>query len=875
MKWHSLTKSKVIKELNTSENGLSNSKAEKRLKKYGKNKISTKNKISPLKIFIKQFTSVLIIILILAAIFSYSIGFIPGQSPHLIDAILILVIVFLNGIFGFVQDYKAEKSITMLKKLSRPKSLILRNGKRKIIDSSKIVPGDVIILKEGDKIPADARIIFERDLKIDESSLTGESIGVQKATKKLKKKTSLEEKKNMVFSNTTVLRGIGKAVVVSTGMDTQIGNIATEISSVKKEKTVFEKEVNKLGKKLGLGIIGIIGIIFLVQVFLGDLGIVKIILTSISLAVAAIPEGLPAVVTLTLALGTRKMAKRNSLVRKLSVIESLGAVNVICSDKTGTMTENKMVVKRIYYNGEMIKVTGNGYAPKGTFLHGTKAIKKKNLQKLTKIGMLCNDSEFDENGKIIGDHTEVALLVSAEKSNLNKKDLDKKYKRYDEIPFSRERKMMSTAHKYKNKKNLFSKGATDVLLKKCSRIYREGKIKKLSNRERQKIKQMNEKMASQGLRVLAFAYKPLRKKVHEKNLVFVGLQGMMDPPRKEVKKALESCKQAGIRTIMITGDHKLTASSIANELGLKGDVLEGRDLEKLSEKQLQRKIKTTNVFARVNPSEKVKILKALKNQQSVVAMTGDGVNDAPALKNADVGISMGKKGTDIAKQTSDMILLDDNFATIKEAVKQGRAIFDNIQKFVNYLLTSNIAEVITVFIISLFGYLPVTAVQLLWINLLTDGMPALALGADPPRKNIMKEKPRGKNESVITQKMIYLMGGIGSLLSILLVSIFFLSIDKGIIYAQTMVFTGLVFFELARIVSIKYNENMSLLKNKWLAFALGLSIFLQLIVIYSPLNTLFGVTPLGINGWVLILTGLVAAIILSIGATKVVKKIIN
>jgi len=847
----------VFDNLKSSVKGLEEKEAERRLKKYGYNELEEKDKISFFKIFLSQFNDFLIIILVLAAIVSYAIGFFPGQTSHNVDAVLILSIVFLNGIFGFIQDYKAEKSILALKKLAKPVALAMRNGKEHEVESRNLVPGDIVILNQGDQISADLRIIEGNNLEMDESVLTGESSGVSKKVCFYEKAIPLAERRNMLYMNTNVVRGRAKAIVVNTGMQTEVGKIAYQISKAKERLTPFQIEINKAGKKIGLIILIIIGFIAIVQILARALSFVDIFLTSISLAVAAIPEGLPAVVTLALAFGTRKMLKKKALVRKLPVVEGLGSVNVVCTDKTGTLTENKMTVRKLYFDNKIVDVGGIGYDTKGKFYEGRKRLNPKKFTPLLLAGLLCNDTAggMDKNGKkkYLGDPTEIALLVSAKKAKISGDG----FKRVDEIPFSSDRKRMTVICTEDGKRTAYMKGALEVVLEKCSRIYESGKEKNLTGKKKKEILKVQEEMAEKALRVLAFAYKQTRKrdKRIENKMIFLGLQGMIDPPRKEVREAIKICRTAGIRVVMITGDHKITAQAIAKEVGVGNRTLEGKDIDRVSHSNLKKKVEETDIFARVSPSHKVRILKALQSNGHIVAMTGDGINDAPALKNADVGIAMNIRGTDVARQTSDMILLDDNFATITKAIKEGRTIFDNIKKFVNYLLTSNFAEVFVVFFASLAGYLPITAVQLLWINLLTDGAPALALGVDQSVPGVMKRKPRIKKDGVINKRLMYMIGAIGIKMTLILLIIFFIGLTKGIEVARTMVFTGIVLYEFVRIWVIRKQEKLKFFSNKWLILALGISILLQLTVVYSPLNKFFGVVPLGIFGWGVILIG--------------------
>ncbi len=864
LKWHSLDLKDVFASLESGDEGLSTPESDRRKAVYGENEIKLQKTVSALKIFAQQFTDRLVVLLIIAAAVSYGLSLYGGDT--LLDSVLIIVIVIANGVFGFVQDYKAERSIEKLRKMNVRKARVLRDGRVQEILAKNIVPGDILFLDQGDMIPADARIVSCKDLKVDESILTGESIAVSKDQEVLEEDAQLADRVNMLYTSTIITRGKVTAVAVSTGLRTEVGKIAEEIYETREKPTPFQIELDNLGKKIGYGILAAIAVIAAVQVIVHSSDAITIFLTSIALAVAAIPEGLPAVVTLSLALGTQRMAKRSALVRKLGVVESLGSVNVICTDKTGTLTENRMTVRKIWFDGAEYEVTGTGYGAEGGFLQKGKKVRTDKLEKILLAGYLCNNAFLgkDEDGeeKYIGDPTEIALVVSAKKGGAGKN-----YERIDEMPFSSETKRMTTFHKDGKREVAFMKGAPEVVLEFCRWVYENGRITSLTAKKKESLLMVNEKLTKEALRVLGFAYKESGKR-DENDMVFLGFQGMMDPPRKDVKDSLMLSRKAGIRTVMVTGDNKITAQEIAREIGLESDALEGKDVENMTDDELKEAVENTSIFARVVPSHKVRILKALQNNGRIAVMTGDGVNDAPALKNADVGVAMGVRGTDIAKETSDMILLDDNFSTIVSAIKEGRTIFDNIRKFVNYLLSSNFAEVFVIFLLSLFGYLPLTAVQLLWINLLTDGFPALALGVDPPSPGIMERKPRKKEEGVINKKTLYNIISVGIILAIILSAIYILSLGRGLETAGTVVFTGFVAYEMIRISSIRYQEKLSIFSNKWLIAAMALAIGLQIALIYSPFAYMFGAVPLGAESWALILAGGAAAFVLSIAAGK-------
>lgn len=862
--WHSLSGKEALKELGSDpEKGLSSKEALERLAKYGRNTIESGKKISVLALLLEQFTSPLVLILIFASLVSFLFG--KG-----IDGLLILAIVIANGIFGFVQNYNAERSIAALKKMGAPKALVIRDGLAVEINSEELVPGDIIVLREGAKVPADCRILESAESRFDESILTGESAPSGKKPDTLAGDAILPERKNMVFMNTLLVRGSAKAVVAETGKNTEVGKIATTLESIEEEPTRFHTEIGELSKKISVGIIALVIIIGVTLLGFYEADLIDAIIISISVAVAAIPEGLPAVVTISLAISTRKMLKRNSLVRRLPVIENLGSVDVICTDKTGTLTENSMTVQEVFCNGKVYSVTGTGRGIKGEFMLGKKKAGTEELQELLLCGIACNDTIMQGEGgeNFNGDPTEIALCVSALKAGFAAKGMS----RVSAVPFSSETKRMTVVVEKGGKQISYAKGAPEVIIESCTHIISGGRIKKLGPAEKRGILAANNTMASKALRVLAFAYKEMKnQKVDcEKNLVFLGLQGMIDPPRPEVAGAIKTAKEAGIRIVLLTGDNLLTAKAIGEQIGFTGKVIDGKELSKLSESGFAKAVFEYDIFARVSPQQKFMVLKVLKEKGHSVAMTGDGVNDAPALKQADVGIAMGIRGSDVSKEASDIVLLDDNFATIIEAIRQGRGVFDNIQKFVNYLVSCNIAEVLIVFVASLAGYLSITAVQLLWINLLTDGLPALALGADEPRMGIMKEPPRKRNEEIIGKELGKLFLVVGISLTAIILAIFFYYLPKGLALAQTMVFTCLVVYEFIRIVVIRKQENTGMFSNKWMVGALLLSIGLQLAVLYTPVSGLFNTVALGFEDWAVIGLGGIAAYFAGITATKII-----
>jgi len=854
-KWHEVDTKDVLKNLGTTESGLSESEAKSRLERFGLNEIIRKKKISKLKIFLNQFTSLLVIILIIATILSAAIG-------ETLDAIVILIILIFNAGFGFIQEYKAEKTIEALKKLTAPEAMVVRDGRSKRIPSNILVPGDIVMLEQGAKIPADMRITKEVELKIDESALTGESVSVSKCAEGVKCKT-LAEMASIAFMGTIVTYGRGRGVVVNTGMKTEIGKIAKMVEEAEEQETPLQERLKIFGKKLGFIVIAISIVVIILGILRGN-PLMEMIKTGIALAVAAIPEGLPAVVTITLAIGLKRLAKHKALVKKLPAVEALGSTSVICADKTGTLTKNEMTVRKIWYKDRLIEVTGKGFEPSGDFLFDEKKIdpiKDKPLSLLLKTGTLCSNAQLenDKSWEIIGDPTEGALVVLSKKAGLGKETLEKQNPRLHEIPFTSERKMMSTVNKTGNKNILYVKGAPETILDLCTKIYESGRVKKLTKNEKETILDLNQSLTNEALRVLGFAYRELKTKNYkgiEKDLIFIGLAGMIDPPRPDVGENIKLCKQAGIKTVMITGDHKNTALAIAKEIGMfnEGDkVLTGAELGSISDEKLKEMVEDVSVYARVDPKHKVRIVSAFKEKGHIIAMTGDGVNDAPALKNADIGIAMGIKGTDVAKEASDMILADDDFSNIVRAVEEGRHIYDNIKKFIYYLLSSNIGEVLVVFLAMLLfvdpsgnSLLPLLAVHLLWINLVTDGPPALALGIDPPSPDVMNRPPRNPKEKILSKGAIRFLIMIGIIMCI-----------------------GTLGVNVINCRSLKYSVfKIGVFSNRKLIYAVAASIILQLLVIYVPaIQVGFKTVFLGLFDWLVIVA--VSSTVLIITQVKI------
>ncbi len=912
--WYSNDVDYVKASLDTSDTGLSSNEAIKRFETYGPNELVETGGISPLRMFLNQFMDPMVIILLIAILISLVASFIPGahEEGGLIDAFVITAIVIFNAVFGFVQEFKSEQALEALKQMAAPRAKVMRDGFWKTIESRELVPGDLIGFEAGDLVPADARVIYSVGLAADEAPLTGESHAVRKVTEPIHlDRPVVGDMKNMVFQGTVVTAGKGRAIVTETGMRTQFGKIAEMVQESEKDMTPLQIDLDDLGKKLGTVIIIMTIIVFAAEVIrnVSD-SLIEELMAAIALAVSAIPEGLPAVVTITLAIGVQRMVRQNAIVRRLPSVETLGSTTIICSDKTGTITKNEMTVRSIYIDDNEVEVTGVGYNRAGEFILNDQTINPlsdSNLTLALKIGQLCNNTilQEDPSGKadwsVIGDPTEGALLVVAEKGGVSYEATLQEYSEVSEISFDSARKRMTSINAGSDGKHYaFAKGAPEILLSLCTRISTNGSIVPLTDSQRQKILEMNARFAENALRVLALAYRPIENEIPdwepekvEKDLIFVALVGMIDPPRDEVRDAIEVCKKAGIRPIMITGDHKLTARAIARDVGLvdaDGQVLTGAEIDQMSEGEFIECVRDCNVFARVAPEHKLQIVNALKALNEIVAMTGDGVNDAPAVKAADVGISMGIRGADVTKEASDVILTDDNFATIVSAVEKGREIYSNIRKFVRFLLAANFDELFLVFTIIMIGLpLPITAIQILWLNLATDGFPALALGVDPPEKGVMERPPRKPGSRMMDRGMVsfILIAGFFAFLASTTVFLFSLwRLSGGVIpgitvplltdvewrtglapsgvlwseilkHARTTVFASVVSFELLFVWNCRDEYHpiwrTTIRESNYLMGAILLSVTLTLLTIYAPfMQPLFQTMPLAIEDWILI-----------------------
>ena len=865
--WFNKTSQEVEQELKTDyKKGLSSSQVQENMKKYGLNELQEKKKDSLLKKFLEQFKDFSIIVLIIAAIVSGVVGVAQGEG--FTDTIIILIVVILNAVIGVAQESKAEKSLEALKKLSSHASKVIRNGKEQVIPARELVPGDLVIIETGDYIAADLRIIEAVNLKSQEASLTGESVPVEKITEKIDgNEIGIGDRKNMLFSSSLITYGRGKAIVVNTGMNTEVGKIAGMLDNAEKQETPLQQKLNDLGKTLGIACLAICAVIFVIGLLQGK-EIIDMFMTAVSLAVAVIPEGLVAVSTIVLAIGVQKMVKKHAIVKKLPAVETLGSSTVICSDKTGTLTQNKMTVEKVFCDDELQDVK--------------KVNTTEDFKKLVYNCMLCNDSRLLEDGQLAGDPTETALVDMAFKLDYEQ-SIYRENPRVEEVPFDSERKLMTTVNKKNGKYIVYTKGGVDELLKCCNSFLYKGEVRTSINNYAKWIRENNEKMAKDALRVLAFAYKELdhmpsktEMKTIESDLTFIGMVGMIDPPRIEAKKAVEKCKKAGIKTVMITGDHKVTAVAIAKKLGIlkdENEALTGTELEKMTDEELTKNVRKYSVYARVSPEHKVRIVKAWQANGEVVAMTGDGVNDSPALKTADIGCAMGKVGTEVAKEAADVILTDDNFATIVSAVEEGRRIYDNILKVIQFLLSCNVGEVIVLLLATLFapqigqwfGISDITMIQvllpihILWINLVTDTFPALALAFDPANKDIMDRKPVKRNEGIFTKGRTFRIIYQGLMIGLLTLAAYLIGLgttnkaidgltleQTKIEVGQTMAFIVLAFSELIHVFNIRDNKNSifktGILGNGVLILAILASALLMVVILFIPqLRTIFSI----------------------------------
>lgn len=849
MNWHIMSSGEAAEALNTSiDKGLSAQEAQSRFEQYGPNELVGEQKRGIWQMLFDQFKDFMIIVLFVAALVSAVLG-------EWIDSLVIVTVVVLNAILGVVQESRAEQALAALKKMAAPNAKVIRDGKMQIIPAAQLVRGDVVVLEFGDFVPADMRLIEAVNLKIEESSLTGESVPVEKNTKTLENdNASIGDRVNMAYMTSAVTYGRGKGIVVATGMDTEVGKVAQMIEQ-EDVQTPLQKRLEQLGKELAVAAVGICIAIFVIGIIYGRPWL-DMFMTAVSLAVAAIPEGLPAIVTIVLAIGVQRMARRNAIIRRLPAVETLGAATVICSDKTGTLTQNRMTVQQIYIAGSTYDL--NSDLPMDS--------KKAPLSLMLKVSLLCNDANEDiDKGGAIGDPTETALLELGIKLGLHKAELEAGMPRVDEVPFDSERKLMTTVHACEGRYFVLTKGALDELLKRCSMIHDDSGIRKITQTDIKTITAANEKMAAQALRVLGMAYKEIgsldytdKQRELESELIFLGMVGMIDPPRPEAKEAVQVCRMAGIKPVMITGDHKLTAVAIAKELGIltnPDEAISGAELDEMSDEEMQQKVQQYSVYARVSPEHKVKIVKAWQQRGDIVAMTGDGVNDAPALKRADIGAAMGKAGTDVAKGAADMVLTDDNFATVVAAVEEGRIIYSNIIKSIHFLLSCNIGEIFALFIATILNWFqPLMPVHILWINLVTDSLPAIALSLERGERDIMQRPPRDPKENIMSWPMLINVLWQGAVISIAALVAFRIGSLVDHATGMTMAFLVLGLSQLMHSINMRSREK-SILSMKWsdnplMIPMLSLSALMQLIVVLFPfIRGIFKLTSLDAMHW--------------------------
>jgi len=892
--WHQLSEEQLTKALDTDgEKGLSREQADERLQAIGPNELAEKRGDSPLKLLLNQFKDFMVLVLVGATIIS-------GLLGEMLDALTIIAIILINGVLGFYQEYRAERSLRALKELSAPFAKVIRGGELLHIPARDLVSGDLVLLESGDRVPADLRFVECNDCSVDESALTGESVPVVKSAGKLDSADlALGDRKNCGYLGTMVTRGTAKGIVTVTGMRTEMGKIADLIQQTEEAETPLQHRLEQLGKILIVVALVLTVVVVLAGILHGQPAY-DMFLAGVSLAVAAIPEGLPAIVTIALALGVQRMIKRRAIVRKLPSVETLGCASVICSDKTGTLTQNKMTVTKLWLGGRTIEVTGEGYEPVGLLKENGKSIDAKGdaaLRRLTQIAALCNNSDLSQQEKsddakkrkpakgeppvsdaaewkIKGDPTEAALLVLSAKTGLVKSALQSLYTRVKEFPFDAERKRMSVLVSHQGGKLICAKGAPDLLVGQCAYVLWDDQVVPFTASLKSKVLAANEAMARESLRVLGTAYRDVKghetcdnSEQAESGLIFVGLTGMMDPPRKEVKEAIYKCRQAGIKTVMITGDHGTTAESIARTLGIigrEGRVITGTELAAMPDEELEKVADDVNVYARVSPEHKLRIVQALQRRGHVVAMTGDGVNDAPAVKAADIGIAMGITGTDVTKEASALVLSDDNFSSIVAAVEEGRGIYENIRKFIRYLLASNVGEIMTMFLAMMAGLpLPLVPIQILWVNLVTDGLPAMALGVDQAESDLMQQKPRPAKENIFARRLGWKIVSRGVLIGLCTLGAFVLALKAGegqpdqLIHAQTVAFATLVMAQLIHVFDCRSSRSIfhrKLLENKFLVLAVLSSLVLMLAVLYiEPLQPIFKTVPLDLRDWALVI----------------------
>jgi len=862
--WHSLELDRVFRAIDARPEGLSAGEASGRLLRFGRNEIARRKPVSPVRLFFKQFANFFVMVLLFAAGLAYAVSYLPGEGGRRLTAFFILGIIALGVLLSFYEEYRAQKELDALDKLLISNATILRDGTPRQLDSAEVVPGDILILSHGQKVPADARVIESHSLRLDESALTGESLGVDKSAEPVAPDAPLAERTSMVFGSTYVTHGSGLAVAVRTGMSTEVGQIAATLAQMTERPTPFQVEVQKMARQMTT-IVGVLaGVVAIILVFLLREPLVDVALNTLTLAVATIPESLPIVMTFALALGAHQMAARKAVVRRLAVVESLGSVDTICTDKTGTLTQNVMTVQRVFAEGRVVPVPQNGPVV------GT-------VREVLRAGALCNEATVQDAAtlRMIGEPVDVALLQAAYSAGLTDKRVG--WKKVNEIPFSSERKMMTTIHQRDGRFLATTKGAAEAVLGRCMTVWRDGRPAPLEAAERLVIEKAAERLENESWYVLALAQKEVDSAAVddavERGLTFLGLSAMVDPPRPEAAEAIARARGAGIRVVMITGDNALTAQAIGRELGIGDRVVLSHELEALSADGLRDRMMAVDIVARATPQTKQRVLESLQVAGHFTAMTGDGVNDATALKQSDVGVGMGLRGTDIAKESASIVLLDDNFATIVSAVEEGRRIFDNIRKFTNYLLSTSLGEVFVVLALSAMGYFPLSAKMLLWVNLVTDLIPASALAADPAVPQVMKRRPRRHNEPILNRAIYATIAGSIFRTLIAYGLIFWLGLKLGgVQYARTMLFTSIVLHAFTRVLVVRQLDNLSIWSNRALLWSYAAALGLQMLALYTPLREVFGVVPLDPRAWSVMIPVVILSSIAGVTMTRWILK---
>jgi Ca2+-transporting ATPase len=866
--WHSLQSEEVIARLATRAAGLKVSEAAERLAAYGRNEIARRKAASPLRLFLKQFANFFVLVLLFAAALAFAVSFLPDESGRRLTAVFILGIIALSVVLSFFEEYRAQKELEALDKLLAFKATVLREGVLQQVEAAEIVPGDIIALTHGQKVPADARLIEAHSLRADESALTGESVGADKSPQPVAPDAPLAERASMVYGSTYITHGSGLAVAVRTGMSTEVGTIAATLEQMAERPTPFQVEVQKMARQMTILVGALAALVAVILLFILHEHPVDVALNTISLAVATIPESLPIVLTLALALGAHQMAVRKAVVRRLTVVESLGSVDTICTDKTGTLTQNALTVQLLFADGQVVP------APQGTVENGTR-------REVLLAGALCNEAAFEDTttSKIVGDPVDAALLRAAHAAGLDVERERAAAPKVDEIPFSSERKMMTTVHRRDGRFVAYTKGAAEAVLARCTAIWRDGQSVPLDDAQRQAIEKAVAQLESEAWYILALARKDSGASEladdSERGLTFLGLQAMVDPPRPEAAESIARAQGAGIRVVMITGDNALTARAVGKQLGIGERTAEAYELDELPYEVLRERVKQVDVVARATPQTKQRILKALQDAGHFVAMTGDGVNDATALKQSDVGVAMGMRGADIAKESAAMVLLDDHFSTIVAAIEEGRRIFDNIRKFTNYLLSTSLGEVFMVLVLSAAGYFPLSAKMLLWVNVVTDLVPASALAVDPAVPQVMKRRPRRHDEPILNKAIYVTIAGSVFRTLIAYGLIFWAGLQLGgVTYARTMLFTSIVLHAFTRVMVVRQLDNLSIWCNRTLLGSYVVAVGLQLLALYTPLRDLFSIVPLDWRAWAVMIPAVVLSSVAGVYMTRWILKLV-